>query len=83
MPPDAARVPGDLVQSLTYRESYAPPVAEPAAVAWPRERRRTDDAPRALRSAVAVAWALLHLVAALALVAVVLLVLARVAGAMT
>ena len=79
----AGHLPGELVQTLTYRESYAPPAPTPPAAAGPAPRRRaTDDAPRALRSAVAAGWALLQLATALALVAVVLVLLIRVLGAL-
>jgi hypothetical protein len=74
---------GDLVQSLTYRESYTPATPTPPAVVWPPRRRVVDDTPPVLRSAVAAGWALLQLVTALALVAVVLVLLARVLGALT
>ena len=80
----ASHLPGDLVQSLTYREYYTPAVVPtPPAVVWPIPRRGIDDAPPALRSAVAAGWALLQLATALALVAVVLVLLVRVLGALT
>jgi hypothetical protein len=83
MPAPARPAPGDLLQSLTYRESYTPPAPMPSAVVWPIPPRGIADAPPALRSAVAAGWALLQLATALALVAVVLVLLVRVLGALT
>lgn len=74
----AAPAAGELVQSLTYRDHYAPALR---AVVSPPSRRVIDDAPAALRSAVAAGWALLQLATALALVALVLVLLIRVLGA--
>jgi hypothetical protein len=63
-----------LVQSLTWRESFLPPAAEPVLA----PQRLLVDAPSQLRVAVAAGWALVHLVAAGACCAVVVAVLVRV-----
>jgi hypothetical protein len=68
--------PGELVQSLTWRESFGPAQRWPAAET--PVRGLLTDAPSRLRVAVAVGWAVLHLVAAGACCAVVVVVLIRV-----
>jgi hypothetical protein len=73
--------PGERIQSLTYRESYAP--ASLSTVYDPPTRLRLiEDAPALLRSAAAGAWALVS-VAAAGAVLVVLVVLPGDVGCVT
>jgi hypothetical protein len=74
--PDWPGEAGELVQSLTWRESFGPVTAQPAND--PRPGGLLGDAPSQLRVAVAAGWAVLHLVAAGACCAVVVAVLIRV-----
>jgi len=76
---------GDLVQSLTYRETYRPTPAHPTRTGSaytdpPTRRRLTADAPVLLRGAAGGAWALVSVVAAGSVVVVLVLVLVRVVG---
>lgn len=69
--------PAELVQSLTYRESYMPqPVRRPY-------RALTAGAPAPLRTAAAAGWALVSLITATSVAVVVALLLVKVAGALT
>ncbi len=74
---------GELVQSLTYRESYAPAVPVGNVYAdddRPARRRLTANAPAVLDAAAGGAWALVSIVAAGGLVVVLVLLLVRVVG---
>jgi hypothetical protein len=74
--------PGERIQSLSYRESYAPvplstvydPPAGPHLIA---------DAPALLRSAAGGAWALVSVAAAGSVLVVLVLVVVRIAGVLT
>jgi hypothetical protein len=71
--------PAELVQSLTYRETYTPadvPAAEPGRPL----RSLTDHAPGPLRTAAGAGWALVSLVTAGAVGTVVVALLVRVLG---
>lgn len=70
---------GELVQSLTYRETYGP-VYPTGAYDPPARRRLTDHAPDLLRTAVGGAWALVSLVAAGCVLVLLVLVVVRIAG---
>ena len=69
---------GELVQSLVYREAYAP--AAQTIFDRPVRNRLTDQAPALLRSAAGGAWALVSLTAAGAVLVVLVLVVVRVVG---
>jgi hypothetical protein len=74
--------PGERIQSLTYRESYAP--ASLSTVYDPPTRLRLiEDAPAPLRSAAAGAWALVSVATAGAVLVVLVLVVVRIAGVLT
>jgi hypothetical protein len=77
------RTGGELVQSLTYRESYSPASALGASIYEPHARRRHADAPTALRAAAAGAWALVSIAVASSLALVLILILIRVVGWLT
>ena len=77
------RTGGELVQSLTYRESYSPASGLGSSIYEPPARRRHADAPGALRAAAAGAWALVSIVAASSLALVLVLVVIRVLGWVT
>ena len=71
--------PGERVQSLTYRESYAP--GPLSTVYNPSARPRLlQDAPALLRSAAGGAWALVSVTAAAAALLVLVLVVVRLVG---
>jgi hypothetical protein len=69
--------PGERVQSLTYREAYAP---APLSTVYdrPARVRPLEDAPALLRSAASGAWALVSLAAAGAVIVVLVLVVVRI-----
>lgn len=69
---------GELVQSLVYREAYAP--ATRTLYDPPVRNRLIDQAPALLRSAAGGAWALVSLAAAGAVLVVLVLVVVRVVG---
>ena len=69
--------PGERVQSLTYREAYAP---APLSTVYDQPSRLTDHAPALLRSAAGGAWALVSVAAAVAVLVVLVLVVIRIAG---
>ena len=71
--------PGERVQSLTYRESYAP-VALSTMYGPPDRRRLLEDAPALLRCAAGSAWALVSFTAAGAVVVVLVLGVIRIVG---
>ena len=74
--------PGERIQSLTYRESYAP--VPLSTVYHPSARLRlTEDAPALLRSAAGGAWALVSVAAAGSMLVVLVLVVVRIAGVLT
>jgi hypothetical protein len=74
--------PGERIQSLTYRESYAP---VPLSTVYdpPARRRPIEDAPALLRSAAGGAWALVSVAAAGSVLVVLVLVVVRIAGVLT
>jgi hypothetical protein len=73
---------GELVQSLTYRQSYAP--AFPVRSSYDRPAGRlVADAPPLLRSAAGGAWALVSATAAGCVLVVLVLALVRVVGWLT
>jgi hypothetical protein len=75
---------GELVQSLTYRESYAPAVPAASIYADNRPTRSlTADAPGVLAAAAGGAWAVVSIVAAGAVVVVLVLIVVRVVGWLT
>ena len=74
---------GELLQSLTYRESYSPASGVGSSIYDPPARRRHADAPGALRVAAAGAWAVVSIVAASSLAVVLVLVVIRVVGWLT
>jgi hypothetical protein len=69
---------GELVQSLVYREAYAP--ATQTLYDRPTRNRLTDQAPALLRCAAGGAWALVSLAAAGAVLVVLVLAVIRVVG---
>ena len=70
---------GELVQSLTYREAFAPTgPARSSSVYDPPATGRNANAPALLRSAAGAAWALVSIGAAGSVLVVLVLVLARV-----
>ena len=73
---------GDLVRSLTYRQTYTP--ALPAADYYRSARRRpTADAPDLLRTAAGGAWALVSMTAAGGVLLLLVVVVARLLGFLT
>ena len=74
--------PGERIQSLTYRESYAP---VPLSTVYdpPARLRPMEDAPALLRSAAGGAWALVSVAAAGSVLVVLVLVVVRIAGVLT
>ena len=74
--------PGERIQSLTYRESYAP---APLSTVYdpPTRPRPIEDAPALLRAAAGGAWALVSVAAAGAVLVVLVLVVVRIAGVLT
>jgi hypothetical protein len=72
---------GELVQSLTYRETYSPAPANGSSVYDPPTGHR--NAPRTLRTAAGAAWALVSITAAGSVLIVLVLVLIRVVGWLT
>jgi hypothetical protein len=74
--------PGERIQSLTYRESYAP---APLSTVYdsPVRRRLIENAPALLRSAAGGAWALVSVAAAGSVLLVLVLVVVRIAGVLT
>ena len=72
---------GELVQSLTYREAYAPALpVTPSSVYDPPDRRLLSDAPELFRSVAGAAWALVSIGVAGSVLVVLVLVLVRVVG---
>ena len=75
---------GELVQSLTYREAYAPTIpavpAAPSSVYDPPAPRRLSDAPEPFRLAAGAAWALVSIAVAGSVLVVLVLLVIRVAG---
>jgi hypothetical protein len=72
---------GELVQSLTYREAYAPAaLARPSSVYDPPAPRRHANAPDLFGRAAGAAWALVSIGAAGSVLVVLVLVLVRVIG---
>lgn len=72
---------GELVQSLTYREAYAPAVAPAASSVYdPPTGHRTGHAPELFRTAAGAAWALVSIGAAGSVLVVLVLVMVRVIG---
>lgn len=75
---------GELVQSLTYREAYAPTApAHSSSVYDPPASRRHGNAPDLFRSAAGAAWALVSIGAAGSVLVVLVLALVRVVGWLT
>ena len=75
---------GELVQSLTYREAYAPALpAVSSSIYDPPVPRRLTDAPAPFRAASGAAWALVSIGAAGAVLLVLVLALMRVVGWLT
>jgi hypothetical protein len=74
--------PGERVQSLTYRESFAP-VALSTVYDPPARLRLIEDAPALLRSAADGAWVLVSVAAAGSVLVVLVLVVVRIAGVLT
>ena len=72
---------GELVQSLTYRETYSPAPANGSSVYDPPAPHR--NAPRSFRAAAGAAWALVSIAAAGSALLVLVLVLIRVVGWLT
>ena len=74
--------PGERIQSLTYRESYAP---APLSTVYdpPARLRLIEDAPALLRAAAGGAWALVSVAAAGSVLVVLVLVVVRIAGVLT
>ena len=74
--------PGERIQSLTYRESYAP---VPLSTVYdpPARLRPIESAPALLRSAAGGAWALVSVAAAGSVLVVLVLVVVRIAGVLT
>jgi hypothetical protein len=75
LPPDG----GDLVQSLTYRQTYTPITSHDP----PAPRRLTADAPDLLRMAAGGAWALASLASAGSVLLLVIVVAVRLVGVLT
>lgn len=73
--------PGELMQSVTYRESFAPAVMPPAPAA--HLFRELSSAPQPLRTAAGAGWALVSLITAGAVAAVVLVLAVQVVRALT
>jgi hypothetical protein len=69
---------GELVQSLTYRETYTPTAPSIYDNAGPGGL--TGHAPATLRTAAGAAWALVSITAAGGVLVVLILLLVRVAG---
>ena len=74
---------GELVQSLTYRQSYAPAFPVRSSYDRPAGRGLVADAPSLLRCAAGGAWALVSATAAGCVLVVLILVLVRVVGWLT
>jgi hypothetical protein len=72
--------PGERIQSLTYRESYAP---VPLPTVYDPPARLIEDAPALLRSAAGGTWALVSVAAAGSVLVVLVLVVVRIAGVLT
>ena len=71
---------GELVQSLTYREAYAPaPPSSPSPIYDPPDHR-LGDAPELFRQASGAAWALVSIAAAGCTLLVLVLLVIRLAG---
>ena len=77
------RTGGELVQSLTYRESYSLASGLGSSIYDSPARRRHAGAPAALRTVAAGAWALVSIGAASSVALVLVLVLVRVVGWLT
>lgn len=73
---------GELVQSLTYRESYAP-VYPSSVYDPPAHRRLLADAPDFCRTAAGASWALVSVAAAGCVLLVLVLLVIRVVGWLT
>lgn len=74
--PALPREGGELVQSLSYRETYGPAYSYDP----PNRRRLLGDAPELFRTAAGAAWALVSVVAAGCVLVVLVLLVARVVG---
>ncbi len=75
---------GELVQSLIYREAYAPATpARSSSVYDPPTPHRLGTAPELFRTAAGAAWALVSIGAAGSVLVVLVLVLVRVVGWLT
>jgi hypothetical protein len=74
--------PGELMQSVTYRESFAPAVM-PSAPAAHLLRELGSSAPQPLRAAAGAGWALVSLITAGAVAAVVVVLAVQVVRALT
>lgn len=75
---------GELIQSLTYREAYAPAApARTSSIYDSPAPRRLGNAPDLFRSAAGAAWALVSIGAAGSVLVVLVLVLVRVVGWLT
>jgi hypothetical protein len=72
---------GELVQSLTYRETYSRAPAYGSSVYDPPARHR--NAPRSFSAVAGAAWALVSIAAAGSVLLVLVLVLIRVVGWLT
>ena len=79
---DLPHVGGELVQSLTYRQSYAPatPAGASSISGPPARRHLAADAPELLRTVAGGAWALVSATAALAVLVILVLAVVRVVG---
>jgi hypothetical protein len=74
---------GELIQSLTYRETYSPAAVLGSSVYGSPARCRHADAPGLLRTAASGAWALVSIAAASSFALVLVLVVIRVVGWLT
>ena len=73
---------GDLVQSLTYRETYAPTYSAGSSGLYdpPVRGRLLSDAPGPFRTAAGAAWALVSVTAAGCVLVVLVLLAVRIVG---
>jgi hypothetical protein len=70
---------GDLVRSLTYRQTYTPTLSDDR----PARRQLTADAPDLLRMAAGGAWALVSVTAAGSVLLLTIVVAVRLVGVLT
>ena len=79
---DLPPVGGELVRSLTYRQTYTPTLSA-SSYGRPARRRLSADAPDLLRTVAGGAWALVSMTAAGSVLLLVVVVAARLLGVLT